>query len=412
MNAGERFFASFVAELRAEGRTPAEIAPHVWKPYRLEQLGILGPQRDPDLDRLALHAADLDTVPLAQGQALVWREQKLAFVLFPGFTHETLRNYSWHEEIQGKDSPHHVVMLHPGAPPREEVFSQGDGLKFLYLRYPRSNADSRHVVPALFEMLRDCACLRSWIAEGRKLIFVGYSYGAPLALELLADMNAGELRDDAILANTLAFLGLCGDIGGSYLADDVLCDTPKLLNLKKALAFCQRHPFIAKLAGLGTEQLMADIEDGVRSLGHVVRQARLREYAPRLPAHLHYFSVSALLPLADYRRRWWHFNLDDYAMYRQAQITDPVTVYHDGQVALPDHLVPTPPQIAAERIVHLGAVRTHHWGVAYKTFNFGRNRFPRRAFHRALLRTMLEHIMDHPSALIRPNRDGRIDQSR
>jgi hypothetical protein len=93
------------------------------------------------------------------------------------------------------------------------------------------------------------------------------------------------------------------------------------------------------------------------------------------------------MPLADYRRRWWQFNLDDYAMYRQALISDPVTVYNDGQVALPDNLVPDAAQV---RRHHLGAVRTHHRGVSYRTFNFGTNRFPRPAFYRALMRTIAE----------------------
>ena len=55
-------------------------------------------------------------------------------------------------------------MLHPGAEggsTREEVFARGDsGLKLLYRRYPRSNAESRCLVPALFAMLRDCASLK------------------------------------------------------------------------------------------------------------------------------------------------------------------------------------------------------------------------------------------------------------
>jgi hypothetical protein len=143
---------------------------------------------------------------------------------------------------------------------------------------------------------------------------------------------------------------------------------------------------------MGTPQLLADMEGGVRALGHEVRQARIAEFTPHLPAHLHYFSVGAVLPPGDYRRRWWQFNLDDYAMWRQARVTDPVTVFHDGQVALPDNLVPDAPQVPASQRHHLGAVRTHHWGVSYRTFNFGVNRFPRDAFYRAVLRTVVETL--------------------
>lgn len=397
MDAAQRcFYEHFVAELKASGLEPGQMARHVWKPRALDQLAFLGPDRDRDFGKLEVSTDDLmqgstpeDRKPL---DASFYHRQKRVLILVPGFTHETLRNYSWHEQIQRKDSPHHVVMLHPAdgdGPTREQEFARGDsGLKLLYLRYPRSNADSRFIVPAMFTMLRDCARLKRWIAEDYKLVFVGYSYGAPLSLELLAAMSSGDLRDDSMLANTRAFVGLCGDIGGSYLADDVLSPDPQLLSIQKVIAFCRRHPWIAKLAGLGTPQLLADMEGGVRALGHEVRQGQMREYAGQLPAHLHYFSISAVMPLADYRRHWWQFNLDDYAMYRQALVTDPITIYNDGQVALPDNLVPGAEQIPASQRHHLGAVRTHHWGVSYKTFNFGRNRFPRSAFYRALIRTV------------------------
>ncbi len=400
MDAAQRFYAHFVAELKASGLELAQIAQYVWKPCSLDQLAVLGQNRDQDFSKLDTSVEALARLPAPENREALaadfYRRQKRVLIIVPGFTHETLRNFSLHEQIQRKNSPHHVVMLHPAdgdGPTREQEFARGDsGLKLLYLRYPRSNADSRFIVPAMFTMLRDCASLKRWIADGYKLVFVGYSYGAPLSLELLAALGSGELQDDAILSNTLAFLGLCGDIGGSYLADDVLSPDPQLLSIQKMVAFCRRHPFVAKLAGLGTPQLLADMEGGVRALGHEVRQGRQREYASQLPRHLHYFSISAVMPLADYRRRWWHFNFDDYAMYRQALVTDPITIYNDGQVALPDNLVPDAAQIPTAQRHHLGAVRTHHWGVSYKTFNFGRNRFPRSAFYRALIRTVAEIV--------------------
>lgn len=90
-------------------------------------------------------------------------------------------------------------------------------------------------------------------------------------------LASGELQDDTILPNTVAYLSLCGDIGGSYLADDVLSDTPRLLSMRKLIAFARRYRWFAKLVGLGTPQLLADMEGGVRALGHAVRQERLRE---------------------------------------------------------------------------------------------------------------------------------------
>ena len=239
-------------------------------------------------------------------------------------------------------------------------------------------------------MLHRSPSLRGWVEQGYKLFFVGYSYGSPLSLELLAALNTGQFADEFILASTLGFLGLCGDIGGSYLADDVLRPDARLLNIHRTVEFCRRHRWIGRLAGLGTQQLLDDMVSGVESLGHAERQAAIRRYGPELPPHLKYFTISAVMPLADYRRRWWQFNLDDYAMYRQARVSDPVSVYNDGQVTLDDHLMPAAAQIPPANNIHLGAVRTHHWGVSYRTFNFGRNRFPRPAFYRALMQTIVE----------------------
>ena len=395
-----RFGEHFIGQLAQAGYTPEQITRWAWKPYRMQDLKVSGPDRDTDYSRLMLSVADVERVlariesPLPHMDLDYYRQQKIVLVMLPGFTHETLKNLSWHEQIEHKNSPHHIVMLKPGwsgEPPQEREYASGFGLKLLYVRYPRSNAASCHINAPLFVMLHNCRSLRQWVLqEGYRLFFVGYSYGAPLALELLADLNAGEFKDDFILENTLGFLGLCGAIGGSHLADDVLKPDAQLLQMHKLIDFCRRHRWIGKLLGLGTDQQLDDMEGGVRSLGHDERQASMREYAPQLPSRLKYFSVGAVLPLEDYRRRWWHFNLDDYAMHRQAQVSHPISVYNDGQVVLNDNLVPDAPQIPPENNIHLGAVRTHHWGVSYKTFNFGNNRFPRPAFYRALLRTIVE----------------------
>ena len=45
-DAAADFVAYFVAELRAEGRSSAEIARYIWKPYALDDLKILGAGRD------------------------------------------------------------------------------------------------------------------------------------------------------------------------------------------------------------------------------------------------------------------------------------------------------------------------------------------------------------------------------
>lgn len=395
-----RFFENYLGQLRREAFTPAEISHLAWKPFRIGDLGITGPERDLDYRKIELSPAEAEAALAEIGEEDpridrdFYRRQRIVLVLVPGFSHETLRNFSFHEQIERKDSPHQIVMLHPGdgdGPTREQVYNQADGLRLVYVRYPRSNAASELVVEPLFRMLQRSPTLRRWVEdEGRKLFFVGYSYGSPLTLEMLAGIQAGAWKDEFILPSALGFLGLCGDIGGSYLADDMLRSDAKLFNVSKLVDFCRRHRRLGKIAGLHTERQMDDMVGGVRSLGHEDRQRKMKEYLPRLPGHLKYFTVAAALPIQHYRRRVWHANLDDWSMYRQALVSLPTSIYNDGQVVLADNLLPPTPQIPAENNIHLGAVRTHHWGVSYRRFNFGHNRFPRAAFYRALMKTIDE----------------------
>jgi len=396
-----RFFDAFAGHLAREGMAAHNAAQHMWLPFDPSQEPMLGEGRKQSLDHLTPSITALTEV-MHQQQAsaeqldLAWMANApIGLILVPGFTHETLRHYSWHEAMDDRYSPHRITILHPDAQQgcREEPRTQGNGLRIAYLRYPRSNASSEVILPGLASLLKNSATVQSWCAEGRQLIFVGYSNGAPLSLELFAALQQGQLDAGGILEATRACVSLCGDVGGSYLADDMLAEQPRFASIDKILAFAERHPLLARtLMGLGTAQLRADLRGGAQSLGHAFRQAAIARYRDQLPDHLHYFSVGAMLPLNAYRRRWWHFNLDDWAMYRQALITDPITVYQDGQVALPDNLIPPLSHVDASQQHFLGTVRTHHWGVSYRTFNLGNNIFPRTAFYRALLEVVSETI--------------------
>lgn len=396
--AAQVFHRHFAGYLQDAGYTPEQMIEHMWRPYELADLSITGEGRDTDLSKLALTVDHLKT---ALGDAhpsdrmagsVFYNNHKIIMVVVPGFTHETLRNLSLHEEMERKDSPHDVWMLTPGGPGQSSVetqYAQGGGFKLVYAKYPRSNAASQHINKPLFDLLHNSQSLRRWVNdEGYKLVFMGYSYGCPLTLELLADMNSGRVQDEFILQNTLGFLALCGAIGGSYLADDVVKENSKLVSIPKLVALCRKYPWIGKIVGLPTQQFKDDMVDGVTSLTRPVRQERMKMYGPDLPAHVKYFSIAAVMPMEDYKRKWWQFNLDDYSMHLQAKLSEPFSVYNDGQVVLEDNLIPQMSHIPASNVFHLGAVRTHHWGVSYRTFNFGKNKFPRRAFYRALIQTL------------------------
>lgn len=396
----KQFFKHFAGYMSDAGYTSEQMLKYLWKPHKVEDLNIKGTNRDLDFAKLEVTAAEVDNM-LADCFASdrfvdrsFYSANKTIIVLVPGFTHETLKNLSLHEEVLREDSPHEVLMLTPGEPgsaSREEMFCQGAGFKLVYAKYPRSNAASEHIAKPLFDLLHNSETLRHWVNnEGYKLFFLGYSYGCPLSLELFANMNSGRFQDDFILKNTTGFLAMCGAIGGSYLADDALSNQPSLVSVPALVQTCNKRPWLSRLLGMPTQAFRDDMVGGVESLTRHVRQLRIADYAPHLPAHLNYFSISAVLPLKDYKRKWWQFNLDDYLLYKQALVSDPISIYNDGQVVTDDNLIPRPAHIPPEKIVHLGAVRAHHWAVSYKTFNFGKSDFPRRAFYKALMQTIFD----------------------
>lgn len=392
--ASEQFFQHFVSELAADGHSAEQINQFAWKPTAIEELKITGPDRDTDLSKLQLTVDEVrevlggDTLPKPWSRDN-YSNEKIVVVIVPGFTHETLRNLSFHEEVERTSSRHHILMLRPtaaGIPTAETEYSTGEGLKVVYAKYPRSNAASEHINQPLFDLLHESKTLRRWVEkEGYRLVFLGYSYGCPLSLELLADLNAKRFQDDFILENTAAFIGLCGAIGGSYLASDVLRDDSQLFSIPKLVTNSRRYPLLGKLVGLPNAQFKDDMVGGVTSLTREVRQAKAADYANRLPANVNYVTLGAVMPLADYRRHWKHANLDDFAMHMQAKVSDPISIYNDGQVVLNDMLLPQTPENSSLKNFHLGAVRAHHWAVSYRTFNQGVNHFPRRAMYRAVL---------------------------
>jgi pimeloyl-ACP methyl ester carboxylesterase len=394
--ATDYFFRHFVHALADDGYGIQDSLRYLWRPHDLSDLKITGDDRDRSLSRLRLTAEQLREVldqNLTDGQECP--KQKVVYVIVPGFMHETLRHLSFHEEIERPGSQHEIVMLKPTGPgvaTAESHLSKGGGLKVFYAKYPRSNAASEHINQPLFELLHESRTLRRLVLdEGYKIVFVGYSYGCALTLELLADLNSKRFEDCFIVQNTSAFLALCGAIGGSYLADDALSQSPQILSVSKLVERTRKVPYLGKWVGLPTDQFKDDMVGGVRSLTRAERAARMKIYAPDLPAHVQYFSLGAVMPRADYRRRLLDCNLDDYILYLQSKVTEPFSVYNDGQVMLEDNLIPRPDHISANNHHYLGVVRAHHWAVSYRTFNFGNNTFPRRSFYKAIFNTLAQY---------------------
>ncbi|MCB1156152.1 MAG: hypothetical protein H7A25_04695 [Leptospiraceae bacterium] len=392
------FFYNYLEQLKLAGYTNKEICKVAWKPYLIDDLKVMGEDRDLDFHKVLLKPEEVDTYLQKIPDTKIsideefFRKRKTVILLVPGFTHHTLKNLSLHEQIENPKSPHQIIHFKfgkDGKTVEEKIYNEGQGLKIAYLAYPRANAHSSHVIEPLFRLIHESKTIRRWaMEENQKFVFLGYSYGSPLSLELLSALNQGKYKDEFILNSTKAFFSLCGDIGGSYLADYVIDETSKY-SIYRALKLAKRSRLIAKVFGLKTKQDLEDIAEGARSLGHEERQKALLDFSSKMPSNLKYFSISSFLPMEDYVNGLFR-NFDDWSMYKQALASKDISIYNDGQVVLKDTIIPKFKNVPEGNIVNLGAVRTHHWGVSYKTFNFGNNKFPRVPFYHALIKTLFQ----------------------
>jgi hypothetical protein len=392
------FFQHFLFELNQENYLPEEIVKYVWKPFCPEDLVITGPDRDLSYHKVEVIPAEVQRYidRLTEKQLNVdsfLEKEKIIMILLPGFTHHTLKYPAFIAQDRFKQSP--IDLVHMSLDPNDEsktvesFIHEGGGMKLIYAAYPRSNASSSVIIEPLFKMLHQSTMLQKLTKdEGYKIVFIGYSYGTPLCLELLASMNCGDFKDDFILKNTISFLSINGDIGGSYLADAVLKEDA-LVNMQKYVEASKKFHPLGLLMGLKTDVERADLVGGVRSLAHPERQERMKWYMDKVPDHIKYFSICAFIPESDYNTSFLR-NLDDWTMHKQSLASRDVSVYNDGQMVLENCFLPAFPHVPKENIIEMGAVRAHHWAVSFQTFNFGVNKFPRFPYYRALIKTIVE----------------------
>jgi hypothetical protein len=391
------FFHHFLFELNQAKYMPDEITRYVWKPFTPSDLRITGPDRDLSFHKVETVPAEIrrfiDGLPEKQTDVdKLLKNEKIVMILFPGFTHHTLKYPAVIAQDQFHKTPIDLFhfSLDPTNPSKtiERCHHPGGGIKLVYAAYPRSNASTQVIIEPLFQMLHQSELLRKWVEkEQYKVVFIGYSYGTPLALELLASMNCGDFKDDFILKNTVSLLSINGDIGGSYLADAVLKENA-LINMQKYVEASKKFHPLGVFMGLKTDQDREDLVGGVRSLGHSDRQERKKWYMDKVPAHIKYFSICAFIPELDYEGVFRNF--DDCIMHKQSLASRDVSVYNDGQMVLEDCFLPAFPHVPEQNIIEMGAVRAHHWAVSFQTFNMGVNKFPRFPYYRALIKTMAE----------------------
>jgi len=193
-----RFFDNFLFEMKKAGMKPDEICNFVWKPFTNNELKITGSERDLDFSKVQLSPGEIKSrleglVSSDFNSEEFFKNQKLVIVILPGFTHHTLKYPAFIAQKELLKGPLDVVELSlskDGNSTVEKFRHKGGGVKLVYAAYPRSNASAGIILEPLFNILEQSKSLKHWVLEeGYKIIFLGYSYGAPLGLELLAAMN-------------------------------------------------------------------------------------------------------------------------------------------------------------------------------------------------------------------------------
>lgn len=393
------FFKNFLDEMQKAGYPADKMSRYVWKPFSPEELKITGPERDRDFKKLEvkpeeienyLHTANSSNTHDSSGFADLFQSRKLALVIFPGFMHHMQRFPVFIDKKELAGTAADIIKLslyNDNNNVKEEVVQKGTGIKVAYVKYPRSNAASETILEKGFNIINNSATLKRWIVdEGRKLIFIGFSYGAPLILETLAMINTGAFKNDYILPNTKAFIAINGAMGGSYLADTLL-NQNALINAEKFKNIMNTFKPAGWPLMIKTREEREDLPAGLRSLGRDQRKKHTDWYTDKVPAHIKYYSICSVLPLKDYTKRPWN-NFDGLSMLAQSLICNKHTIYNDGQLALHDSMLPDFPHVDDQNKTDLGAVRSHHWGVGYRTMNLGHTKYPRLPFYKALSRTL------------------------
>ena len=197
--------------------------------------------------------------------------------------------------------------------------------------------------------------------RGRRLIFLGYSKGAPDILTALVDFPDLAERVDAMIS-------LAGAVGGSPLSEDA---TQAKANMLTAIP------------GSQCEEEDGD-NDAVKSLRPDVRRAWLAENP--LPPHISYYSV---ITFPEPERVSWALK-NSYLLLGETDIRN------DTQLVIFDQFIPGS-KVAA-------VVNADHWAIAVPVARshsivgdtlVNRNDYPREAFMEALLRYVEEDLSEN-----------------
>jgi hypothetical protein len=266
-----------------------------------------------------------------------------------------------------------------------------------------------------FESNENCANrvydeVKSRVDKQQNIIFLTYSKGSPIVMELLSNPRYKE-----VAARTRAVVSFAGAIRGSVHASlPAARVTLKLLRLYHRLSNGSsitniRRKFLDWSAKLPSKSLknwhalvekavefeddLTDLSSGITDLTKI--QA-VKDYSNvRLPDSIKLFSISAVIPESKFKEGFKFItNADDLFLYVSGSELYQENVFNDTQVLLPDsEFFP-----GNGDIINLGIVKADHWGIALPRV-FSKNYtdpFPRTEMLSAVLLTLDEYFNPSP----------------
>jgi len=301
-------------------------------------------------------------------------------VIVPGFGHHCIKTKAFAEQIK---------------------FLEDLGFHLVYAFYDDSFESNENCAKRVYDVLKTNG------GEQRSIIFLTYSKGSPIVVELLSDP-----RYEDVAARTRAVVSFAGALRGSLHASlPAARITLKLLKLyrqlssggssftnmrRKLLKWSAKLPFESLKnwhalveKAVEFEDDLTDLPEGITDLTKI--QAAKDYSDVRLPGSIKLFSLSAVTPESKFKEGFkWITNADDLFLYVSGSRLYRENVFNDTQVLLPDsEFFP-----GNGDIINLGIVKADHWGIALpRVFsNNYTDPFPRTDMLSAVLLTLDEYF--------------------
>jgi len=323
-------------------------------------------------------SGDVPRIPDLNEEVVARLNATLVFV--PGFGHHLVEQKMFGDQI----------------PQLKEL-----GFNILYARYDDSFESNEKCARRVYDIVK------RELDDQQNLIFLTYSRGSPLLVELLADSRYAD-----VTTRTRAVVSFAGSLRGS-----VLVSTPtarKTARLLKAYQrFSQRIGITTRILKLILKWLsllpievfkewyelfekasefsddLTDLPEGIEDLSRVTCENN--HAGVRIPRSIKLFSISAVYPESAFKGGLKFItNPDDLLLYVSGRELYQHNVFNDTQVLLPDSKFFD----GIGDIIDLGIVKSDHWGITMPRVFSRRYKdpFPRTEMLQAVLILLAEYF--------------------